>query len=138
MTDEIASLSRDIWRPGRQPVSFKTTRTRSGGPLSPANMFKTDKLKALVSERLTAAAEEVFSIFEQTIKEYEEAVFRSKQQIDHQRSLAGWKGKFTSTQHFTANTEGLQSWSEQVHRLRCFQSSGPLPERSARYTGGAK
>lgn len=56
-------------------------------------MFKTDELKALVSERLTAAAEEIFSIFEKSIKEYEEIVFLSKQEIKHQRQLAGWKGK---------------------------------------------
>lgn len=54
-------------------------------------MFKTDELKALVSERLTAAAEEIFSIFEKSIKEYEEIVFLSKQEIKHQRQLAGWK-----------------------------------------------
>lgn len=52
-------------------------------------MFKTDEIKALVTERLTAAAEDIFSIFEQTLKEYEEAVFRSKQKIDQQRRLKG-------------------------------------------------
>ena len=68
-------------------------------------MFKTDKLKALVSERLTAAAEDIFSLFEQTIKEYEEIVVRSKQEVDQQqRRLAGRKGTdtqltLTSTQH---------------------------------------
>lgn len=55
-------------------------------------MFKPDEIKALVNERLTAAAEEIFSIFEQTIKEYEEIAFRSKQEIDQQRRLDGWKG----------------------------------------------
>ncbi|GLD58312.1 DNA replication ATP-dependent helicase/nuclease DNA2 [Lates japonicus] len=54
-------------------------------------MFKTQHLKALVNERLKAAAEEIFSLFEQTIKDYEEEVFRSKQQIDQQLKLAGWK-----------------------------------------------
>ncbi|XP_030269492.1 zinc finger protein 84-like isoform X1 [Sparus aurata] len=54
-------------------------------------MFKTDKLKAFVNERLSAAADEIFSLFDQTIKEYEEAVFRSKQEVDHQRRRAGWK-----------------------------------------------
>ncbi|KAM9366705.1 uncharacterized protein ABDE67_002841 [Symphorus nematophorus] len=55
-------------------------------------MFKMDKLRALVSERLTAAAEDIFSLFEQTIKEYEETVLRSKQQVDQQqRRLAGRK-----------------------------------------------
>ncbi|XP_074522897.1 uncharacterized protein LOC141788012 [Halichoeres trimaculatus] len=50
-------------------------------------MFKTDELKALVRERLTAAAEEIFNIFEKTLKEYEETVFRSKQQQEQQRGL---------------------------------------------------
>uniref|UniRef100_A0A8C9ZTQ6 Zinc finger protein 664-like n=1 Tax=Sander lucioperca TaxID=283035 RepID=A0A8C9ZTQ6_SANLU len=55
-------------------------------------MFKTEKLKALVNERLKAAAEDIFSIFETTIKDYEEIVFRSKQEVDQQRRrLAGWK-----------------------------------------------
>ncbi|XP_059210510.1 zinc finger protein 32-like [Centropristis striata] len=55
-------------------------------------MFKTEKLKALLNERLKAAAEDIFSIFETTIKEYEEAVFRSKQDVDQQRRrLVGLK-----------------------------------------------
>ncbi|KAG7236009.1 hypothetical protein INR49_001407 [Caranx melampygus] len=60
-------------------------------------MFKTEQLKALVNERLMAAAEEIFSLFERTIKDYEDEVFRSKQQqqqqqhIDHQPRPAGWK-----------------------------------------------
>ncbi|XP_040895543.1 zinc finger protein 32-like [Toxotes jaculatrix] len=54
-------------------------------------MFKTGQLKALVNERLKAAAEEIFSLFEQTLKDYEEEVFRSKQEIDQQRGLVGWK-----------------------------------------------
>ncbi|XP_034382561.1 zinc finger protein 32-like [Cyclopterus lumpus] len=51
-------------------------------------MFKTDQLKALVNERLKAAAEEIFRIFETTIKDYEEIVFRSKQDVDQQRRKA--------------------------------------------------
>ncbi|XP_039987002.1 zinc finger and SCAN domain-containing protein 2-like [Xiphias gladius] len=54
-------------------------------------MFKTEQLKALVNERLKAAAEEIFSLFEQTLKDYEEEVFRSKQELDQRRGLAGWK-----------------------------------------------
>ncbi|XP_068431173.1 gastrula zinc finger protein XlCGF28.1-like [Clinocottus analis] len=51
-------------------------------------MFKTDTLKALVNERLKAAAEEIFRIFETTIKDYEDIVFRSKQEADQQRRKA--------------------------------------------------
>ncbi|XP_054475389.1 gastrula zinc finger protein XlCGF57.1-like [Anoplopoma fimbria] len=47
-------------------------------------MFKKDKLKALVNQRLQAAAEEIFSIFETTIKDYEEIVYRSKQEAEQQ------------------------------------------------------
>ncbi|XP_029283755.1 zinc finger protein 771-like [Cottoperca gobio] len=55
-------------------------------------MFKKEKLKALVNERLKAAAEEIFSMFETTLKDYEEIVFRSKQEIDqHRRRLAARK-----------------------------------------------
>ncbi|XP_056135258.1 zinc finger protein 184-like [Lampris incognitus] len=55
-------------------------------------MSKTDKLKALVSERLKAAAEEICGLFEKTIKDYEEEVSRSMREIDRQRRLlCGWK-----------------------------------------------
>ncbi|XP_070822552.1 endothelial zinc finger protein induced by tumor necrosis factor alpha-like [Chaetodon trifascialis] len=69
-------------------------------------MFRTDKLKALVNERLTAAAEELFSIFEQTIKEYEETVFRLKQEVDQQRRRAGGKAPLQlSVQENDAHSE---------------------------------
>ncbi|XP_049421610.1 histone-lysine N-methyltransferase PRDM9-like [Epinephelus fuscoguttatus] len=56
-------------------------------------MFKTEKLKALVNERLKAAAEEIFSLFETTLKDYEEIVLRSQQEVDQQRRrLTGWRG----------------------------------------------
>lgn len=58
-------------------------------------MFKTDRLKALLSERLTAAAEDIFRIFQETIREYEELVFRSKQEVDQRAGLAGRKGNDT-------------------------------------------
>lgn len=76
---------RHTWQPSPQPVKrFSVT----------ADMFKTEKLKALVNERLKAAAEEIFSIFETTIKDYEENVWRSNQEIEQQRrSLAGCKGE---------------------------------------------
>ncbi|XP_034043272.1 uncharacterized protein LOC117525503 isoform X4 [Thalassophryne amazonica] len=54
-------------------------------------MYKTEKLKALVNERLKAAAEEIFSLFEKTIQDYQEEVFRSKQEIDSRRRLVGCK-----------------------------------------------
>lgn len=60
-----------------------------------AEMSETEKLKTLVNARLTVAAEEIFSIFEQTIQEYEKTVIRLRQEIDQQQRLAGWKGKGT-------------------------------------------
>ena len=42
-------------------------------------------LKSLVNGRLTAAAEEIFGIFEITFEEYEGEVLHTKQEIDRQR-----------------------------------------------------
>ncbi|KAI3358271.1 hypothetical protein L3Q82_003268 [Scortum barcoo] len=43
--------------------------------------------KALVKQRLTAAAEEIFVLFERTIAEYEEELSRSKEENERQRKL---------------------------------------------------
>uniref|UniRef100_UPI003AABB8E1 uncharacterized protein n=1 Tax=Centroberyx gerrardi TaxID=166262 RepID=UPI003AABB8E1 len=50
-------------------------------------MSKVQKLRASVKQRLTAAVEEIFGLFERTIAEYEEEVSRSKEQNDRQRKL---------------------------------------------------
>ncbi|XP_071397777.1 gastrula zinc finger protein XlCGF57.1-like [Centroberyx affinis] len=50
-------------------------------------MSKVQKLRALVNQRLTAADEEIFGLFERTIAEYEEEASRSKEEIDRQRKL---------------------------------------------------
>ncbi len=44
-------------------------------------------LRAFVNERLTAAAEEIFQVFERTIAKYEEEASSSKQEIERLRSL---------------------------------------------------
>ncbi|XP_069549076.1 zinc finger protein 37 homolog [Brachyistius frenatus] len=44
-------------------------------------------LRAFVSERLTAAAEEIFHVFEKTIAKYEEEASSSKQEIERLRGL---------------------------------------------------
>ncbi|KAM3625894.1 uncharacterized protein V6R79_019407 [Siganus canaliculatus] len=62
-------------------------------------MIQTEKVRALLNERLTAAAEEIFTIFEQTIKEYEEMFIRSKQEIDHQRRTGEWKASLQVSVH---------------------------------------
>lgn len=118
-------LSRYLATSASESVRCQPVRKRTGGPLSPAEMFKTDKLKALVGERLTAAAEEIFSIFEQTIKEYEEAVFRSQQEVEQQRRQPGWRGNSTQV-NFSLKTAltlgGPRCW---VSSSACL--NGPAP-----------
>ncbi|XP_078020009.1 uncharacterized protein LOC117245847 isoform X4 [Epinephelus lanceolatus] len=48
-------------------------------------MSKVQMLRALVKQRLTAAAEEIFGLFERTIAEYEEELCRSKEENERQR-----------------------------------------------------
>ncbi|XP_034748714.1 zinc finger protein 271-like [Etheostoma cragini] len=50
-------------------------------------MCKVQMLRALVEQRLTAAAEEIFGLFERTIAEYEEELCRSKEENERQREL---------------------------------------------------
>ncbi|KAM6904044.1 uncharacterized protein PEZ65_018781 isoform 2-T3 [Lycodopsis pacificus] len=50
-------------------------------------MSKVQMLRCLVNQRLTAAAEEIFGVFERTIAEYEEELCRSKEQNERQRKL---------------------------------------------------
>ncbi|XP_067447839.1 zinc finger protein OZF-like [Thunnus thynnus] len=72
-------------------------------------MFKTEQLKALVNERLKAAAEEIFSLFEKTIKDYEEEVFRSKREMEQHRQLAG------RTASMQLSVKEVDAPSEQQH-----------------------
>ncbi len=50
-------------------------------------MSKVQLLRALVNQRLTAAAEEIIGLFERTIAEYEEELCRSKEENERQRKL---------------------------------------------------
>ncbi|KAM6903617.1 uncharacterized protein PEZ65_018422 isoform 4-T5 [Lycodopsis pacificus] len=50
-------------------------------------MSKVQMLRCLVNQRLTAAAEEIFGVFERTIAEYEEQLSRSQEQNERQRKL---------------------------------------------------
>lgn len=45
-------------------------------------MSSFDHLKAFVNERLTAAAEEIFGVFQKTIVEYEEEIIRQRKMLD--------------------------------------------------------
>ncbi|XP_029919569.1 zinc finger and SCAN domain-containing protein 12-like [Myripristis murdjan] len=50
-------------------------------------MSKIEMLRLLITERLTAAAEEIFGVFGRALAEYEEEISRSKLEIDRQRRL---------------------------------------------------
>ncbi|KAK7912710.1 hypothetical protein WMY93_012921 [Mugilogobius chulae] len=50
-------------------------------------MCKSGLLRALVQERLTAAAEEIFALFERTIAEFEEELRRSKEENQRKQEL---------------------------------------------------
>ncbi|XP_044192068.1 zinc finger protein 32-like isoform X2 [Thunnus albacares] len=50
-------------------------------------MSKVQMLRASVTQRLTAAAEEIFVLFERSIAEYEEELSRSKEENERQRKL---------------------------------------------------
>ncbi|TDH09803.1 hypothetical protein EPR50_G00092530 [Perca flavescens] len=50
-------------------------------------MTKVQMLRSLVEQRLTAAAEEIFGLFERTIAEYEEELCRSKEKNERQQKL---------------------------------------------------
>ncbi|XP_078112520.1 uncharacterized protein LOC144521785 [Sander vitreus] len=50
-------------------------------------MSKVQMLRAFVNQRLTAAAEEIFGLFERTIAEYEEVLCRSKEENERQQKL---------------------------------------------------
>ncbi|XP_031730199.1 uncharacterized protein LOC116398222 isoform X1 [Anarrhichthys ocellatus] len=50
-------------------------------------MSKVQMLRSLVNQRLTAAAEEIFGLFEGTIAEYEEEVSALKEENERQQKL---------------------------------------------------
>ncbi|KAM6942384.1 uncharacterized protein PEZ65_004265 [Lycodopsis pacificus] len=50
-------------------------------------MSKVQMLRCLLNQRLTAAAEDIFGLFERTIAEYEEEVSALKEQNERQRKL---------------------------------------------------
>ncbi|GLD73287.1 zinc finger protein 135-like protein, partial [Lates japonicus] len=62
----------------------KTTRELQPGD---NRLITVHMLRALVKQRLTAAAEEIFGLFERTIAEYEEELCRSKEENQRQRKL---------------------------------------------------
>lgn len=45
-------------------------------------MSSVQRLRVFVNERLTAAAEEIFRVFEQTVVEYEKEISRQRKLLD--------------------------------------------------------
>ncbi|XP_034027288.1 zinc finger protein 23-like [Thalassophryne amazonica] len=71
-------------------------------------MSKVQMLRALVKQRLTAAAEEIFGLFERTIAEYEEELCRSKEENHRQRHLLDAVFNPEDMQQLFMGKEGLQ------------------------------
>ncbi|XP_029287826.1 zinc finger protein 500-like isoform X2 [Cottoperca gobio] len=71
-------------------------------------------LKAFVSERLTAASVEIFGAVEKTLTEYEGEIIRSKQEIDHLRTLVLWP-----------EVKLHRSAAHQVSPHRCDEETSP-------------
>ena len=69
--------------------------------------------RAVVNERLTAAVEEIFQVFDRTIAKYEEEASSSKQEIERLRGLllefvSNQKtGLFTVRQEYSAKDTGV-------------------------------
>ncbi|XP_056878314.1 zinc finger protein 28-like [Takifugu flavidus] len=84
-------------------------------------MFKADKIKALVNKRLSTAAEEIFNLFVQTIKEYEEIVFQSQQELERQRRM----GRREPLQ--LSALEGSLSDDRHLDKMSCQDEEGQEP-----------
>ncbi|KAK7889186.1 hypothetical protein WMY93_024746 [Mugilogobius chulae] len=109
-------------------------------------MSKVHRLRALVSERLTAAAEEIFALVERTLAEYEEELCRSKEENQRKQQLlagfgdsqsGGHGGDAQSSHRFINNVSQKQDVPEpplikeepEEHRLK--QEEEQLPEFTA-------
>ncbi|XP_078126164.1 uncharacterized protein LOC144530457 [Sander vitreus] len=81
-------------------------------------MSKVQMLRASVKQRLTAAAEEIFVLFERTIAEYEEERCRSKEENERQRELLD-----------AVFTPRLRLQRTDVHQLSASKEMKEKPER---------
>ncbi|XP_074543346.1 uncharacterized protein LOC141803283 [Halichoeres trimaculatus] len=61
---------------------YQLKKHKCGGGLS-----KTQMMRGFINQRLSAAAEEIFELFERTIAEYEEQLCRSKEENQRQKKL---------------------------------------------------
>ncbi|XP_061620922.1 oocyte zinc finger protein XlCOF8.4-like isoform X2 [Phyllopteryx taeniolatus] len=76
-------------------------------------MCKVEMLKALLNQRLSAAVDEIFVVFERTIAEYEEELLRTKEQNERQRQLldAAFKKPQNGEDFSEDPPPKLQNWS---------------------------
>ncbi|KAG7222321.1 hypothetical protein INR49_016385 [Caranx melampygus] len=83
-------------------------------------MSSVESLRDFVTERLTAAAEEIFRVFKQTVVEYEE-------EIGRQRRLLDTVLKPEIRLHRTAPTATCQSGGEEGGGLSSLEQEQPEP-----------
>ncbi|KAK5854474.1 hypothetical protein PBY51_004665 [Eleginops maclovinus] len=81
-------------------------------------MSKIEMLRLLITQRLTAAAEEIFGVFGRTIADYEEEISRSKLEIDRQRRLLELSMQpRVSVQVSSAALSEQQEWSSSLGEM---------------------
>ncbi|XP_033950285.1 zinc finger protein 771-like [Pseudochaenichthys georgianus] len=81
-------------------------------------MSKIEMLRLLITQRLTAAAEEIFGVFGRTIAEYEEEISRSKLEIERQRRLLELSLQpEVSVQHRSAALSVQQEWGSSLNEM---------------------
>ncbi|XP_031733860.1 zinc finger and SCAN domain-containing protein 2-like isoform X1 [Anarrhichthys ocellatus] len=103
-------------------------------------MSKVEMLRVVVTERLTAAAEEIFGLFERTLAEYEEELCRSKRDNECQRKLLDAVLKPEVRLHRVVLSADVQQDPEPPHikeqQEQCWSSQeeeqlqGPFPVKS--------
>ncbi|XP_024278185.2 uncharacterized protein LOC112251441 isoform X2 [Oncorhynchus tshawytscha] len=66
---------------------WKSVRTGQNNDFYSAKMAKISLLRVLLNERLTAVADEIFGAVEKTVAEYQEEIYRSKEENEKLRRL---------------------------------------------------
>ncbi|XP_034539552.1 gastrula zinc finger protein XlCGF57.1-like [Notolabrus celidotus] len=89
-------------------------------------MSKVHTLRGLVKQRLTAAAEEIFELFERTIAEYEEQLSRSAEENQRQQKLLD--AVYNPEAVFPADVQQLVESKEEVPSKQQERSSNPDQE----------
>ncbi|XP_029289014.1 zinc finger protein 135-like isoform X1 [Cottoperca gobio] len=94
-------------------------------------MSKVEMLRLLVNERLTAAAEEIFGLFERTIAEYEEELSRSKEETERHRKLLDAVLKPEVRLHRAVLSADVQQDPEPPHiEEQLWSSQGRVEEKA--------